>query len=91
MGYILTQGERLDQPIFYLSPSLGNDAVTLINQLVDDDPRFLVLSAPAERRSYNYADDEVLSQLIEQGARGAYWDIIRRHQHMLSNDITRYR
>ena len=83
--------ERLEQPIFYLSPSLGNDVVTLINQLVDDDPRFLVLSAPAERRSYNYADDEVLSRLIEQGARGAYWDIIRRHQHMLSSDITRYR
>ncbi len=79
--------ERLAQPLFYLSPSLGNDAIMLINQLVDDDPRFLVLSAPAEKGSYNYADDEVLSQLIEQGARGAYWDIIRRHQHMLSNDI----
>lgn len=69
-----------DQPVFYLSPPLGNDAVTLINELVDDDSRFLVLSAPAEKRSYNYADDEVLSQLIEQGARGAYWDIIRQHR-----------
>ncbi len=72
--------EGYGQPVFYLSPLLGNDAATLINQLVDDDPRFLILSAPAEKRSYNYADDEVLSQLIEQGARGAYWDIIRRYR-----------
>ena len=71
-----------EQPLFYLSPSLGDDAVTLINQLVADESRFLVLSAPAEKGSYNYADDEVLSQLIEQGARGAYWDIIRQHQRV---------
>lgn len=71
-----------EQPLFYLSPSLGDDAATLINQLVADESRFLVLSTPAEKGSYNYADDEVLSQLIEQGARGAYWDIIRQHQRV---------
>ena len=74
--------EDPDQPVFYMSPSLGDEAVTLINQLVANDPRFLVLAAPAEEGSYNYADDEVLSQLIEQGARGAYWDIIRRHRRV---------
>ena len=68
------------QPVFYLSPSLGNDVVAIVNELVGDDPRFLLLSAPAEKRSYNYAGDDVLSELIERGARGAYWDIIRRHQ-----------
>ena len=68
------------QPLFYLSPILGNDALALIHQLVHGDPRFLVLSKPAEKGSYNYADDESLCQLIEQGARGAYWDIIRRSQ-----------
>jgi len=66
------------QPLFYLSPLLGNDALALIDELVADDPRFLFLSAPTEKGSYNYVDDEVLCQLIEQGARGAYWDIIRR-------------
>jgi len=71
-------GENLHQPVFYLSPMLGNGALALIDQLVAGDPRFLVLSKPAERGSYNYADDESLCQLIEQGARGAYWDIIRR-------------
>jgi len=68
------------QPLFYLSPLLGNDVSALLQQLVGDDPRFLVLSAPAAKQSYNYADDEGLSRLIEQGARGAYWDIIRQSQ-----------
>jgi len=74
--------ESQDQPIFYLSPALGNDAVALINQLVDGDPRFLLLSAPSEEGSYNYADDEALCQLIQQGGRGAYWDIIRQHRRV---------
>jgi len=75
-------GEDSEQPLFYMSPLLGNDSVALINRLVDDDPRFLFLSAPAGERSYNYVDDVVLSQWIEQGARGAYWDIIRQHRRV---------
>ena len=66
------------EPFFYLSPQLGSEATALINELVAGDPRFLVLSSPAEEGSYNYADDEVLCQLIHKGARGAYWDIISR-------------
>ena len=72
--------EAPHQPVFYLSPLLGDNAFALIHQLVNGDPRFLILSAPAERGSYNYAGDEALCQLIEKGARGAYWDIIRRSQ-----------
>jgi radical SAM superfamily enzyme YgiQ (UPF0313 family) len=66
------------EPVFYLSPLLGEDIFAMLRQLVQGDSRFLVLSAPAEEGSYNYADDEGLCQLIEKGARGAYWDIIRR-------------
>ena len=68
-----------DQPVFYLSPALADNVFTLIDRLVDGDSRFLVLSNPADEGSYNYADDDGLCQLIEQGARGAYWDIIRRN------------
>jgi radical SAM superfamily enzyme YgiQ (UPF0313 family) len=67
------------QPVFYVSPYLGDDVVSLIHELAGGDKRFLLLSAPGEEGSYNYAGDELLSQLIEQGARGAYWDILRRH------------
>ena len=52
----------------------------LISDFVGSDPRFLFLTSPNEEGSYNYAGDEVLCQMIEQGARGAYWDIIRKSQ-----------
>ncbi|MCX6000632.1 MAG: radical SAM protein, partial [Chloroflexi bacterium] len=64
------------QPVFYLSPSLGDDVQGLLRDLVGDDQRFLLLSTPGDDRNYNYADDEALCRLIEQGARGAYWDIL---------------
>jgi radical SAM superfamily enzyme YgiQ (UPF0313 family) len=70
----------LDEPIFYLSPYLGSNALALIGKLVAGDPRFLFLASPAEQGSYNYADAEALCQMIKDGARGAYWDIISRSQ-----------
>ncbi len=75
-------GHELYEPFFYLSPYLGNDASPLVNELVAGDRRFLVLSSPAEEGSYNYADDEVLCQVIREGARGSYWDIIRQHRRV---------
>jgi hypothetical protein len=71
-------GYTFHEPIFYLSPYLGSEALALINQLVAGDPRFLFLASPAEEGSYNYADDEALCKMIRDGARGAYWDIINR-------------
>lgn len=70
------------QPVFYLSPLLGNEPLNLVQRLVADDPRFLFLAAPADKESYNYADDEFLCHLIEEGNRGAYWDIIRRAKNI---------
>ncbi|GAG76083.1 unnamed protein product, partial [marine sediment metagenome] len=67
------------EPLFYLSPQLGSHAPALIDELTAGDSRFLALATPAEKGSYNYADDDVLCQLIERGARGAYWDIIRHN------------
>jgi radical SAM superfamily enzyme YgiQ (UPF0313 family) len=69
-----------DEPLFYLSPHLTVESLSLVNELIGDDPRFLFLASPNEEGSYNYADDDALAQLIEQGARGAYWDIIRRNR-----------
>jgi len=66
------------EPVFYLSPYLGNDASKLINELIAGDQRFLFLASPAAQGSYNYADDEALCQMIREGARGAYWDILSR-------------
>ncbi|HEX9896811.1 MAG TPA: radical SAM protein [Dehalococcoidales bacterium] len=70
---------RPETPLFYLSPALGEDVTGFIRNLVGGDPRFLVLATPGEKGSYNYAGDDLLSHLIQEGARGAYWDILRKH------------
>lgn len=75
----LQLGEGKYDPLYYLSPPLSDDAAALIKEIVGGDNRFLVLSSPEENGSYNYAGDETLSRLIEEGARGAYWDILRQH------------
>ncbi len=71
-------GRAFHEPFFYLSLYLGADSSALIKELVAGDPRFLFLASPEEEGSYNYADDEALCRMIREGARGAYWDIIRR-------------
>lgn len=71
-------GHSLENPTFYLSPSLGAEPTQLVAEVVAGDPRFLFLSSPSQERSYNYADDETLCNLIKQGARGAYWDILQK-------------
>jgi len=81
-GLYPVAGNTLWEPFFYLSPNLGSDVSAVINEFVAGDQRFLVLSSPAEDGSYNYADDEALCQLIQQGARGAYWDIISRSREV---------
>ena len=66
------------QPVVYYSPDLGDDPIGLVRQCVGKNPRFLLLAGPGEEGSYNYADDDGLSRAINNGARGAYWDIIRK-------------
>ena len=70
----------LHRPVFYLSPTLGQDAPGLVRHLTDGDPRFLLLASPQEAGSYNYAGDDRsgLAGAIRRGARGAYWDILRQ-------------
>jgi len=75
------KGRAFHEPLFYLSPGLGSDAPALINELVAGDKRFLFLMSPSEAGSYNYAGDEALCRLIKDGARGAYWDILRQSKH----------
>ena len=76
-------GARIDndnflRPLFYLAPALGPDPAALVKELVGDDQRFFLPGGSDETRDYNYNDNEVLVQAISNGARGAYWDILRK-------------
>ncbi len=74
------------RPTFYVAPALGKDPAGLVRDLIDGDPRFFAPqdqpateADPTDRATdYNYNENQVLADAIACGARGAYWDILRR-------------
>ena len=64
--------EHLLRPVFYLAPVLGADIPAFLADLVGHDQRFFL---PGD---YNYNDNTRLTTAIAEGARGAYWDILRK-------------
>jgi len=69
---------RLLGPVFYLSPAVGEDLAGWVQELVAGDARFFLPASTATNQGYNYNDNTALVQAIARGARGAYWDILRR-------------
>lgn len=73
----------LVRPTFYVSPALGQRPARLVRELIAGDPRFFEpaddepeVSEPGA--NYNYNANTALAEAIAAGARGAYWDILRR-------------
>lgn len=71
------------RPTFYVAPSLGPRPARLIRELIAGDPRFFepaddVADGDDPCADYNYNQNQPLVDAIAQGARGAYWDILRR-------------
>ncbi len=73
------------RPTFYVSPGLGDRPAQLIRDLIDGDPRFFEpadeaapTSETAPSGDHNYNDSDELTSAIAAGARGAYWDILRK-------------
>jgi radical SAM superfamily enzyme YgiQ (UPF0313 family) len=71
----------LFRPTFYISPALGPAPARIIKDLIAGDTRFFEPMAEqpdAATTDHNYNDNTDLVEAIRQGARGAYWDILRR-------------
>jgi radical SAM superfamily enzyme YgiQ (UPF0313 family) len=76
---------NLLKPTFYISEALGERPAELIRDLIDGDRRFFEpaldidsqTSESGDAANYNYNDNLLLTQAIGEGARGAYWDILR--------------
>ncbi len=77
------------RPTFYIASTLGERPARLIRDLIAGDPRFFEPeddSEPSEpdplqadlEGDHNYNNNRALADAIEAGARGAYWDILRR-------------
>ncbi len=76
----------LFKPTFYISKALGEQPAKLVRDLIGGDKRFF---APADETdfkasekndtsNYNYNENLPLVRAIQEGARGAYWDILRQ-------------
>jgi radical SAM superfamily enzyme YgiQ (UPF0313 family) len=77
LGAVHHNPDLLD-PVFYLARELGPDWAQFIRALVRGDPRFFLPENASNNPNYNYNDNTALVDAIARGARGAYWDILRR-------------
>jgi hypothetical protein len=74
------------KPTFYISEALGEHPAELVRDLIDGDQRFFEPSLETEQKTkrtgdpadYNYNENLPLIKAIRKGARGAYWDILRK-------------
>jgi len=65
------------RPVFYLSSRLGESPAEFVRDAIGGDKRFFEPVCEQGEENYNYSQNVVLTQAIENGARGAYWDILR--------------
>jgi radical SAM superfamily enzyme YgiQ (UPF0313 family) len=76
----------LFKPTFYISGALGDRPAELVRDLIGGDQRFFEPALDAvgqtdedgDAGNYNYNENLLLEEAIAAGARGAYWDILRR-------------
>jgi len=71
------------KPTFYISHLLGRNPAKLVHDLIGDDERFfkpMLEISDSQTTDHNYNDNTALCEAISAGARGAYWDILRRNK-----------
>jgi radical SAM superfamily enzyme YgiQ (UPF0313 family) len=73
------------RPTFYISSSLGDRPARLVRDLIAGDQRFFepeehepCAETRGQQGDHNYHANRALAEAIDGGARGAYWDILRK-------------
>jgi radical SAM superfamily enzyme YgiQ (UPF0313 family) len=71
------------QPTFYISQALGLRPAEFVRDLIAGDKRFFepmpeTIEESQVSTDHNYNDNTELVEAIKNGARGAYWDILRQ-------------
>jgi tryptophan 2-C-methyltransferase len=66
------------RPVFYVAPELGANIARVVRDIIGNDSRFFLPYDEDEHENYNYNDNTPLVDAIQNGARGAYWDILRK-------------
>jgi len=75
---VLEDNDDFLKPVFYVDAAIGPDIFRYVASLVHGNRRFLHTDPAELEGNYNYNDNTVLTDAIKNGARGAYWDILRR-------------
>lgn len=70
-------GSPMD-PLFFLEPEVSGFIFELLDKLIGDDETFFFFDPSKPERNYNYNANQLLTEAIRKGYRGAYWDILRR-------------
>jgi radical SAM superfamily enzyme YgiQ (UPF0313 family) len=65
-------------PLFFLEPRIAPFVHKWLDALIGEDRRFLFFDPSRPNQNYNYNSNQRLVEAIQQGYRGAFWDILRR-------------
>jgi radical SAM superfamily enzyme YgiQ (UPF0313 family) len=66
------------EPLFFLEPQIAPFVFEWMNSLIGEDERFLFFDPSRPKQNYNYNSNQRLVEAIQQGYRGAFWDILRK-------------
>jgi len=66
--------------LFYCEPDIACDISLIVQRATENDERFLFFDPSVPSKNYNYNDNTRLVRAIEEGHRGAYWDILRNYK-----------
>jgi hypothetical protein len=69
-------GDQLN-PVFFLEPEVAPFVFEWLNNCIGEDKRFLFFDPTKPKQNYNYNSNQRLVEAIQQGYRGAFWDILR--------------
>lgn len=70
--------DDLSMPTFFLEPAISDEIMPHIKRIVAGDKRYFVGGPDDTQVDYNYDDNRSLTDAIAGGAKGAYWDILRK-------------
>jgi radical SAM superfamily enzyme YgiQ (UPF0313 family) len=73
----LVGGVNPSDPLFFLEPRIAPFVFERLNALIGDDSRFLFFDSSRPKQNYNYNFNQRLVKAIQEGHRGAFWDILR--------------
>ena len=73
----LTGGKDSFDPLFFLEPQIAPYVSDWLDALIGDDKRFLFFDPSRPKQNYNYNSNQRLVEVIQQGYRGAFWDLLR--------------